>query len=217
MAARPLWARLSLRIAEMAAAGHADRAVVDATPGQLRLHPPHRLPRRLPARRAPLRHGRVHAIHRRSHGRGRPSANPRLGHPSIEQSISQLTDEIAQRALAAGYVVAPAEQRSKHMLGIRFRGGLPAKLPAALAEAKVYVSIRGDSVRVSPHLYNTSADIDRLFAAIASAYELKSRPAPICWCTRPAARCPPSRPPAASPRLRSSSFCRSSRRRAASS
>ncbi|MFL6428202.1 MAG: aminotransferase class V-fold PLP-dependent enzyme [Acidobacteriaceae bacterium] len=88
---------------------------------------------------------------------------------SIEQSISQLTDEIAARALAAGYEVAPAEQRAKHMIGIRFRGGLPARLPAALSTAKVYVSIRGDSVRVSPHLYNTAADIDRLFAAIASS------------------------------------------------
>jgi selenocysteine lyase/cysteine desulfurase len=35
--------------------------------------------------------------------------------------------------------------------------------------ANVHVSIRGDSVRVSPYLYNTDADIDRLFAAIASA------------------------------------------------
>jgi selenocysteine lyase/cysteine desulfurase len=91
------------------------------------------------------------------------------GIPSIEQSISQLTDDIADRAIAAGYLVAPAEQRAKHMLGIRFRGGLPAKLPAALTQANVYVSIRGESVRVSPYLYNTSADIDRLFAAIASA------------------------------------------------
>jgi selenocysteine lyase/cysteine desulfurase len=91
------------------------------------------------------------------------------GVASIEQSISQLTNEIADRALAAGYDVAPAEQRAKHMLGIRFRGGLPTRLAAALSEAKVHVSIRGDSVRVSPHLYNTTADIDRLFAAIASS------------------------------------------------
>jgi selenocysteine lyase/cysteine desulfurase len=88
---------------------------------------------------------------------------------SIEESISRLTDEIAQRARDAGYLIAPAEQRAKHMLGIRFRDGLPAKLSAALAAANVHVSIRGDSVRVSPHLYNTSADIDRLFAAVASA------------------------------------------------
>jgi selenocysteine lyase/cysteine desulfurase len=90
------------------------------------------------------------------------------GIPSIEQSLSHLTDEIAQRAVAAGYDVAPAKQRSRHMIGIRFRNGLPAKLAAALSAAKVYVSIRGDSVRVSPHLYNDTADIDRLFAAIAT-------------------------------------------------
>jgi selenocysteine lyase/cysteine desulfurase len=91
------------------------------------------------------------------------------GVASVEQSISQLTDAIAERASAAGYEVAPAEQRSRHMMGIRFRSGMPTKLAAALSEAKVYVSIRGDSVRVSPHLYSTSADIDRLFAAIASS------------------------------------------------
>jgi selenocysteine lyase/cysteine desulfurase len=90
------------------------------------------------------------------------------GIASIEESISRLTDEIAQRALDAGYLIAPAEQRAKHMLGIRFRGGLPATLPAALAAANIHVSIRGDSVRVSPHLYNTSADIDRLFMTLAS-------------------------------------------------
>jgi selenocysteine lyase/cysteine desulfurase len=90
------------------------------------------------------------------------------GIASIEQSLSHLTDEIAQRAVAAGYDVAPAEQRSKHMLGIRLRNGLPAKLAATLSAAKVYVSIRGDSVRISPHLYNDAADIDHLFAAIAS-------------------------------------------------
>lgn len=90
------------------------------------------------------------------------------GVASIEQSIAKLTDEIAERALAAGYDVAPAAQRARHMIGIRFRGGLPAKLPASLAAAKVYVSVRGESLRVSPHLYNTRADIDRLFAAIAS-------------------------------------------------
>jgi selenocysteine lyase/cysteine desulfurase len=90
------------------------------------------------------------------------------GVTSIEQSLSHLTDEIAQRAVSAGYEVAPAEQRSRHMIGVRFRNGLPAKLAASLSATKVYVSIRGDSVRVSPHLYNTSADIDRLFAAIAS-------------------------------------------------
>lgn len=90
------------------------------------------------------------------------------GVASIERSISGLTSEIAQRAHDAGYIVPPPEQRAKHMLGIRFRGGLPSTLAATLSEAKVYVSIRGDSLRISPYLYNDSTDIDRLFAAIGS-------------------------------------------------
>jgi len=29
------------------------------------------------------------------------------------------------------------------------------------------VSVRGDNIRVSPHLYNTAADVDRLLEALA--------------------------------------------------
>ena len=48
------------------------------------------------------------------------------------------------------------------MIGIRHPAGIPATLPAALKEAKVFVSIRGDSIRVAPHLYNDLDDVDRL-------------------------------------------------------
>jgi selenocysteine lyase/cysteine desulfurase len=30
----------------------------------------------------------------------------------------------------------------------------------------VHVSVRGDSLRVTPHLYNDGGDIDRLFAVL---------------------------------------------------
>ena len=48
-------------------------------------------------------------------------------------------------------------------MGVRFPDGVPDSLLAKLAERNVFVSARGDSVRVSPHLYNNSYDIDRLF------------------------------------------------------
>jgi len=89
------------------------------------------------------------------------------GVASIAASLAPLIDEVAQRAEAAGYEVPPAEQRSRHMIGIRFRNGLPAGLAAALADANLYVSIRGNSLRVSPHLYNDAADIERLFGILA--------------------------------------------------
>jgi selenocysteine lyase/cysteine desulfurase len=48
------------------------------------------------------------------------------------------------------------------MIGMR-PGAIPADLPKALVDAKVFVSIRGDSIRVAPHVYNEPTDIDRLF------------------------------------------------------
>jgi selenocysteine lyase/cysteine desulfurase len=35
-----------------------------------------------------------------------------------------------------------------------------------LAERNVYVSVRGSSIRVTPHLYNSDSDIDRLVEAL---------------------------------------------------
>jgi selenocysteine lyase/cysteine desulfurase len=90
------------------------------------------------------------------------------GVETIEYRLSSLTDDIAQRAVYAGYEVLPYEQRCRHMIGIRLSGGVPASLSAALAAAGVYVSIRGDFIRIAPHLYNNAADIERLFAVLES-------------------------------------------------
>jgi selenocysteine lyase/cysteine desulfurase len=48
------------------------------------------------------------------------------------------------------------------MVGLKRRGGFGPEVAAKLAARKVFVSVRGDSIRVSPHLYNTAADVDRL-------------------------------------------------------
>jgi selenocysteine lyase/cysteine desulfurase len=90
------------------------------------------------------------------------------GVESIEKSLSILTNHVAERAASAGYLVLPREQRCSHMIGFRFPGGIPAGLSTALELAKVFVSLRGDAVRVAPHLYNDIRDIDRLFEVLHS-------------------------------------------------
>jgi selenocysteine lyase/cysteine desulfurase len=35
-----------------------------------------------------------------------------------------------------------------------------------MADASVFVSVRGDAMRVSPHVYNDADDIDRLFEVL---------------------------------------------------
>ena len=43
------------------------------------------------------------------------------------------------------------------------------RLKEALDEHNVFVSLRGDSIRISPHVYNNAEDIDALIAALDSA------------------------------------------------
>jgi selenocysteine lyase/cysteine desulfurase len=84
----------------------------------------------------------------------------------IEAALSAMTERVAQLATESNYSVLPAADRSAHLIGIRPRRGISAELPKALKEANMFVSIRGDSIRVAPHLYNEARDIDLLFEVL---------------------------------------------------
>lgn len=86
----------------------------------------------------------------------------------IAQTLRARTTAIAERALALGMTAAAPQFRAGHFLGLRFPHGLPPGLPETLAARNIHVSVRGDSMRVTPHLYNTDEDVDRLFAALES-------------------------------------------------
>ena len=87
--------------------------------------------------------------------------------PKIATTLTTMTAEIAQRATALGLNVAPPHLRAGHLLGIRFPDGVPEELIDRLLQKKIYVSVRGNSIRISPHLYNTKEDIDKLFSILA--------------------------------------------------
>ncbi len=89
--------------------------------------------------------------------------------PAIRDTLGVLTAGIAERAASLGLATAPAARRAPHYLGLRFPRGIPQGLAERLAAARVFVSVRGDSLRVTPHLYNTAADVERLFAVLGAA------------------------------------------------
>ena len=89
------------------------------------------------------------------------------GVDSIQETVRELTRRAARGAQALGLEVPAEAYRAGHLLGLRRPGGYPADVPAKLAARQVYVSVRGDNLRVSPHLYNTPADVDRLLEALA--------------------------------------------------
>ncbi len=85
----------------------------------------------------------------------------------IQETIGGLTAKIESRAGAHGWDAVPVEKRVAHIIGIYLPETAPDNLVALLAERRVFVSKRGRSIRVSPHVHNTQNDIDRLFDALA--------------------------------------------------
>ena len=88
---------------------------------------------------------------------------------NVSETIGGLTDLIGEEAHRLGVWTVPKERRARHMVGLQLGPDAPEDLAARLAAENVFVSVRGDSIRVSPHLYNTERDVERLFAALAKA------------------------------------------------
>ena len=88
------------------------------------------------------------------------------GVENISETLQSKTAAIAERAQQMGLSVAPAHVRAPHLIGLSKPGGFSKDLPLLLAQDNVYVSVRGESIRISPHLYTNDGDIDRLFAVL---------------------------------------------------
>ncbi len=91
------------------------------------------------------------------------------GVPQIQATLTGKTEAIATRAARLGLTASDASLRAGHFLGLGFGGKPPAGLPERLAAEGVHVSLRGDTLRVTPHLYNDAEDVDRLFAALEAS------------------------------------------------
>jgi selenocysteine lyase/cysteine desulfurase len=88
------------------------------------------------------------------------------GVENICETIEAMTDTITRRLCPLGLMALPKNERAPHYLGLQLEAGLPPDLLPQLAQRKVFVSVRGSSIRITPHLYNTEADIDRLVEAL---------------------------------------------------
>lgn len=82
------------------------------------------------------------------------------GVPAIQAYCRELTGQLLRGLRLAG----PNEAgRAAHLIGLCVPDGVDlAALAARLREGNVYVSVRGDVIRVSPHVYNDTEDINAL-------------------------------------------------------
>ena len=86
---------------------------------------------------------------------------------NIAETLGAATAAIEARLAEMGAEASPS--RAPHYLSVRFPRGLGDEIEHRLAEAQVHVSLRGDRMRITPHLYNDEEDADRLVREIREA------------------------------------------------
>jgi selenocysteine lyase/cysteine desulfurase len=88
----------------------------------------------------------------------------------VAATLGQVTGRIQREVEAIGLRLTSSD-RVPHMLGIAVPDAARGAVAAALAEAGVYVGVRGSSLRVSPHLWTTDQDVARLVDVLTKAID----------------------------------------------
>ena len=83
------------------------------------------------------------------------------GSLAIVERLVMLTGRLADGLGDAPIESPDARVRAPHILSLGFPGGMPFRLIERLATEHIYVAPRLGRLRISPHIYNDEADVDR--------------------------------------------------------
>ena len=86
------------------------------------------------------------------------------GCETIQQRLRMLTGRLADQLRNEAVTLPDVSVRAPHIVSLEFRGGMPERLVQQLAAERIYVAPRVGRMRVSPHVYNDEADVDRFVA-----------------------------------------------------
>ena len=87
----------------------------------------------------------------------------------ISETSGAMNRRLAEAAAELGFAAPSEPLRAPHYLCLRRKEGVSLELAQALAREKIFVSIRGTSMRVTPHVYNTASDAERLISCLRKA------------------------------------------------
>jgi len=90
----------------------------------------------------------------------------RWGVANISEALGKITEQIASIVEPFGFEPVPQNARVPHILGASMSAGIPDQLLPRLAEEKVFLSRRGNSLRFAPHLHIGDQDLDHLADAL---------------------------------------------------
>jgi selenocysteine lyase/cysteine desulfurase len=89
----------------------------------------------------------------------------RWGAPAIVERLKMLTGRLAEGLGNSGATMLEENARAPHILSLGFPKGMPEGLAQKLAVENVHAAPRLGRLRISPHVYNDEADVDRFLAA----------------------------------------------------
>lgn len=91
---------------------------------------------------------------------------------NIQQYCRQLTAPLLDFLIKNGFGVEVESYRAGHLFGFSLPDGLDrSHLLTTLQQNNIFVSLRSNSIRVSPHVYNTEADIRALIGVLETVAE----------------------------------------------
>jgi selenocysteine lyase/cysteine desulfurase len=87
----------------------------------------------------------------------------RWGVPNIQEYCSSITKDAIKNLRESGFWVEDDAWRAGHIIGLRLPGGKdPEKVKDMLLRNKIYVSFRGNAIRIAPNVYNNERDLKKL-------------------------------------------------------
>lgn len=89
------------------------------------------------------------------------------GVAAIAATLALRTRRVAQDAAAIGLGAPPEARRLGHIVGLAHPTGWSADIEARLRSEGIHAGLRGDRLRISPHLYTDDSDLARLAAALS--------------------------------------------------
>lgn len=88
----------------------------------------------------------------------------------IQEYCAGITHSGIEKLRAKGFFIEDENWRGAHMFGVRLPAGADLdKIKAALLKNKIYVSVRGAAIRISTHLYNREADMEKFTRTLIKA------------------------------------------------
>lgn len=85
------------------------------------------------------------------------------GISNIQKYCDSITSEAITELQEMGFSIEDEAHRGKHLFGVRMPSHVSIEsFTNSLKENKISVSVRGNAVRVSPHVYNTLEDVEQL-------------------------------------------------------